>query len=219
VRSGRLGSSALLSIQVHSPPVGALALDPGTRSFRYLPDPADKLPLSVTFVATLGSDTESREVIFNPVPRLAPEGVVFGLTPEQSRFPDPEDKSFIARHDVAGKSLESFNNRDQYPRSVTVSGRKLVFEQGHPNGLYDYDGNDSIKNLTLYADSVIIRSPLRLPQTNVTIYARELRYEDKAGTTDKAYLSTTPNRITTLPAQFANGLSRRCGAGKPGRGW
>jgi hypothetical protein len=206
VRSDRLGTGALLSIQVPSPPVGALALDPGTRSFRYTPDPADKLPFSVTFVATLGSDTESREVTFNPVPRLPPEGVVFGLTPDQSRFPDPEDKSFIARHDAPGKTLESFNNRDQYPRSVTVSGRRLVFEQGHPNGLYDYDGNDSIKNLTLYADSVVIRSPLRLPQTNVTIYARELRFEDKAGTTDKAYLSTTPNRITTLPAQFANGL-------------
>ena len=55
--------------------------------------------------------------------------------------------------------------------------------------------------MKIHAETLVVRSPLRLPQTAVTIYARELRFE---GT--EAKIDTTPRSLTTRPAQFANGV-------------
>ena len=88
-------------------------------------------------------------------------------------------------------------------RKIRVSGVRLIWDQYEPGGtafdadgttnrLFNYSGSSDIELLEMYADEVIIRSPLRLPQTEVWIAARRLVF-DRDGCID-----TTP-----LPYQVA----------------
>src|SRR5690606_39042260 len=54
---------------------------------------------------------------------------------------------------------------------------------------YQGTGVLDLRSLTLYADQVIVRSPLRFPRTDVTIHARELIFEGEG-------------RIDTSPIPF-----------------
>jgi hypothetical protein len=62
---------------------------------------------------------------------------------------------------------------------VTVTGVEVVFdpaESGHR--LNAYDGMERLASLTIMADEVVIRGPLRLPGTDVTVFARRLVFDD-----------------------------------------
>src|SRR4030095_1847237 len=60
-----------------------------------------------------------------------------------------------------------------------ISGAWIVFEANSTKmSLYDrFNDDKDIKELTIFAERVTIRSPLSLPQTSVKIFARELRFE------------------------------------------
>ena len=60
--------------------------------------------------------------------------------------------------------------------------------------------------MNIYAETVIIRSPLKLPQTDVMIYAKELRFEDVAGSAT-AQIDTTPLANSLIPSMFNNGVA------------
>jgi hypothetical protein len=56
----------------------------------------------------------------------------------------------------------------------------------------------------IYAETLIIRSPLKLPGTYLTVYARHLRFEDQQGQLP-ASLDTTPAPWLAAAGQFQNG--------------
>jgi|GEM_PF-933138 len=207
VTSEKLGAGATLTYTLNGLPLGAVTFDPASGLFSYTPDSADRRPFAITFIATLGSDTDAQTIQITPLPSLPPEQESFGLKPNPTKLPDPEDKSFIIRNDYYSEQEEPFNYENRKTRTVSVIGKRLVFQKGHPNGLYDYNGNNDIKEMRIYAETVVIRGTLHLPQTNVTIHARDLRFEDLTGGAEetKARLITTPRGLTTMPAQFANG--------------
>lgn len=90
---------------------------------------------------------------------------------------------------------KSFNNQIRPTRSIEIAGKTVVFEQGHTNGLYDaFNEDNDIENFAVHAETLIVRSPLRLPQTDVTLYARELCFEG-----NDAHIETTPRSLTTRP--------------------
>jgi hypothetical protein len=134
------------------------------------------------------------------MPHLPPEQFVFGIEPVHA-VPDPEDKDYILVNTIISETPESFNCVDRYTRTISISGKTLVFEEKHGNGLYSsYNGNDDIKEMNIYAETVIIRSPLRLPQTDVTIYARELAFEGSS-----ACINTMPRSNTIRPGLSQDG--------------
>src|SRR5207245_2645325 len=137
-------------------------------------------------------------------PHLPPETTIFGIPPG-APLPDPESNDYILRSEVVGNSPELFNNQPRTTRMITVSGKRVIFQRGHPNGLFDYSDNDDIQEMNIHAETLIIRSALRLPETRVSIYARELRFEDVSGPSEFASVSTTPRSITTRPNQFQDG--------------
>lgn len=196
VYSSKLGSSATLSFAVDGSPKGDITFNASTGLFRYIPDPADNRTFRVTFTATLGLAVDPQTVEITPVPSLPPEQSVFGLTPTRP-FPDPEGKEYWVQSYVGSKDAEPFNNDDIRTRSVTVSGNTVVFKKGHFSGLFEAysrigdSGARDIKQMEIYADRLIIGSHVRLPQTNVTIYARVLEFEDGPDG-DKAAIDTTP---------------------------
>lgn len=191
-------SAAVFSKTVKGSPLGKIVFDTSTGLFTYTPADTDTVQFFVEFTGTCGGELVSQEVEINPMPHLPPEQTVFGI--DSKTYPDAEYMDYVVRSDVKSDTAESFNNVSRNTRSVSISGKTLVFQKDFgKNTLYnDYNNNEDIKEFRLFAETVIIRNPLNLPQTNVTIYARELRFEDVG--TEKACINTTPKSLTTRPA-------------------
>ena len=150
VRSDELGAGATLAMTAGTPaPSGSLSFDPATGFFRYTPTATDKQPFTVTFIANLGTNTVSQEVSFQPVPGLPTERAVFGLTPSHP-IPNDESTDYIEINTILGSSPEPFNHQMRTTRSIAISGKTVVFQQGHPNGLYEaYNENNDITDKSL----------------------------------------------------------------------
>ena len=92
-------------------------------------------------------------------------------------MPDPESRDYIQISEVP-HDPELFNDATGQTFTVSISGQTLVFAADHPANLHrQYNERLNVREMRLYADKVIIRSPLLLPQTALTIHARELRFE------------------------------------------
>jgi hypothetical protein len=95
----------------------------------------------------------------------------------------PEDSYYVhtAVHINATRE-EQFNTlKNTRTKNVNVSGATLIFAKGNDyKKQMAFQGEDvlDLKRLDIYADQVIIKTPLRFPKTSVTIYARELIFED-----------------------------------------
>jgi len=193
-----LGPHAIFRATANPQPLGVLSLNPSTQLFSYTPDSQDKESFFVTFKASVINGFQSQTVEFNPMPHLPAEQSVFGVDPVHA-VPDPEDKDYTLVNTIVSETPESFNNEMRETRTISISGKTVVFQGDHDNGLYSYNDNEDIKEMHIYAETVVFKSSMHLPQTKVTIYARELRFEESA------YISTTPRSLTIRPAEFEDG--------------
>ena len=108
-------------------------------------------------------------------------------------LPDAESRDYMQISEVSN-GIELFNDASNQTFTVSISGETLVFAVDHPAFLHrQYNGRLDLHALRLYADKVIIRSPLILPQTEVSIYARELRFEGDGR------MDTTPRARMLVP--------------------
>ena len=181
-------SNVTLQASVTPLPTGPISFDPGTGRFSYTPAPTDVLPFSLTFVT--GGVAVATSVI-TPQPNLPNEEVTISYN---RPLPDEESRDYITISE-SQNSPELFNDATNTTLVVDISGKTLIFDVSHPNNLYtQYNGRDNIREFRLYADKVVIRSPLQLPETHVTIYARELRFEGGG------LIDTTPQARRFLPA-------------------
>ncbi len=186
-------------------PTGTISLDTTSNLFTYTAADEDWLPFTVTFGATNGSVT-SQEVVISPLPATAEVNLIHS----EHNLPDPS--MYVIIDDTENVASETFNYQNVKTRNISISGYTLVFEAGNANQLYellnaqestsDSAGvvtNGNIKTLSLFADTIIIRSPLWLPGTEVTLYARELRFEGS-----NASLGTYPPGPETFPSLAPN---------------
>ena len=202
VRAEGLSGTITYSYQIQNQPNGVLSMDPATGRFVYTPSAQDTETFSITLMATNGQQTVFQTMEITPRVALPEEYDQFD-EPTQP-LPDPQSDDYILK-EVFDNPVESFNHVSRTTRTINILGKDVVIQSGNPNNLYLYDNNEDIKAMTIYADKVIVRNPFRLPQTSVTIYARQVRFE---GTT--ACIDTTP-RSLTQPTQGtgtagANGL-------------
>lgn len=169
------------------PPAGALVFDAATGRLTYAPSAADRLPFIVRLVTAEGL-AGSFEVA--PLNSLAQEDSVI----EYDRpLPDKESRDYMNITEI-NNGPETFNDALNDTFTASISGQTLVFEANHAAHLHlQFSGRRNLRELRLYADKVIIRSPLVLPQTHVTIHARELRFENNG------VLDTTPRARTNVP--------------------
>ena len=133
------------------------------------------------------------------------EFTVFG-TGERIQL-NNEAASPLVKLDRLSVASETFNYRvgQTYAVSLIHSG-ELVIEQGHPNGLYEaYNNRLDNKTMEIMAETLVIRSPWRLKGTDVSIYARELRFE---GT----------GQINTQPEEKATNAADATGEGTGNKG-
>jgi hypothetical protein len=140
---------------------------------------------------------------FGDVP-LPPEFTVFG-TNERTQLTNAAASDLI-RLDRRSVLQEDFNYLSRFTYAVNlISPGTIIIEAGNPNLLYTaYNDRADIKTMEIMAKTVIIRSPLRLKQTALTIYARELRFEG-AG-----QITTTPEEKTVrAPDATAEGVANK----------
>jgi hypothetical protein len=109
---------------------------------------------------------------------LPPEFTVFG-TGERSQLSNSVASSLV-KLERRSLSTNFFNNANRFTYSVSlISSGTNIIAAGHPNGLYEtyFYGRNDIKEMELMAETLIIRSPLFLRQTDVNIKVRHLRFE------------------------------------------
>ncbi|NJA06967.1 hypothetical protein HC024_14735 [Methylococcaceae bacterium WWC4] len=115
-----------------------------------------------------------------------------------SPIPDSQSPQYITiKESLIGKG-EVLNTESRDVFSISVSGSKLVLDSLSSDGYNLYEkivGNrtyprSDLKELTLSADTIVVRGHIRFPQTNVTIFARIIEFEDING--NNSYISTEP---------------------------
>jgi len=93
---------------------------------------------------------------------------------------DVADEPIEVVETASARGLVRFNGADREKLvDVTITGLEVVFdptEDGHP--LNDYHEAETVTSLTIHADVVRIRAPLRIPGADVTIHAPRLVFED-----------------------------------------
>lgn len=178
----------VLQVTAVPPPAGSFTFDPATGRVRYTPAAADHVPFTVSFSV---DGVLAATSTVTPLQTLPPEEAVIQY---DRPLPSDESRDYITISENQITTPELFNNVSTQVFLVDISGKTLVFEAAHPAHLHRvYNERENIKELRLYADKVIIRSPLVLPQTRVTIHARELRFEGGG------LIDTTPRSRWTKP--------------------
>jgi hypothetical protein len=196
VNAPTLGTNPTISMSTdqNNLPAGSLSFDTVTRTFHYLPAATDKTPFNVVFLGVGSGTPVFQQVTITPLPPLPPESASFGTGPN-APLPDGESRDYLTVEDVLDGVTIPFNTSDTNgipTRAVTIIGKTVVFEAGHPNGLYErFNGQLNIRQLAIHAETLVVRSPLDLPQTSVEIHALEMRFEDPPGG-DPVTLSTQP---------------------------
>jgi hypothetical protein len=178
-------------------PKGKISIDEKDGDFSYTPAAEDRDDLTVTIQAGEGR-LDKQTFIVTPHPRLPSE---FNFIDHVSKTPpDPASRFYITFAEQDAGEFR-FNDIEEVgagsrpkvmTRKVTVSGVKLVLEKkGNRNWLYDkLKDRTTLKELTLYADEVVVGCAMNLPGTDVTIYARSLVFDDSSG--EMACINTTP---------------------------
>ncbi len=186
-------SGIAFSMVTSPPPVGPISLSSATGMFSYSPDPNDLRPFDVT----VSADVEGKHIshTFRITPSFKPEYSLIGRGVPKG----PEDDITVS--EVRHVEDEFFNgSTDKRKRkSIFVSGKTVIIDTVAPHNkiynLFSYSASnkvDNIREAVIYAETLVINAPLKLPQTNVTIYARELRFESN-GSIDTSPLSDWKN--------------------------
>ena len=178
-----------LSYSIDFPPEGKITLDENTGRFKYFPNKFDVRNFTVTFTAQSGNNIIVQDVKFKLMAATPPEYAAFGAEPIKPMPPSNDDYTIIAQ---TIRRNVPFNNavRDTV-RTFSITGKELEFDSQIQNKLRYLNGSTDIEELNLFAEKVIIREALHFPQTNITIYAKELIFEDLPGQA-AASINTSP---------------------------
>jgi len=118
------------------------------------------------FTSILGAGT--------PIVSLPIETSVFTLP--DSAPPDPTSRDYLNIEEKDTPNSNNFNGIQRPSlKNVTISAKTLILESKNLNQLYEtYNNAKNIKNFTIYTETLIINSPLYLPSTNISIYAKNI---------------------------------------------
>jgi hypothetical protein len=169
---------------------GAINLDAASGLFTYKPAAADKFQFRVTFSSVItASPPDSQTVSIAPLSDLPPETEIIASS---HAMPDPASTDYLQVTQSQNSGQKLFNTLQRTTWNIEISGKTVVFEENNLDhgGLYTrFNNRPDVENISIYAETLIIRSPLKLPGANVNIYVRHLRFEDTA---QAASLDTTP---------------------------
>lgn len=176
------------SYETDTLPRGPIEFNSTTGRFVFYPLASDYESFIVRFTAVSGNDTVWENVEFDLMPQVLPEQFAFQ---SQGVIPDGEDYTLIASTDTT----MFFNNENRTVYSYSISGKDIVFDNNVQNKVWGLSGREDIYELNIFAENLYIRSALKFPQTNVTIYAKYIYFEDNNET---ASINVSPIPIATM---------------------
>ena len=144
---------------------------------------------------SVNTDFRSRLDDALPLPSPLPDIGAVTVIGEARDRPKPESRDYIVISEHENLLRTQFNGRPKVvTRTVKIAGAKLIWSEADDSyGLMSYQGPGAleVEELEMYADHVVIGSPLRFPGTNVTIYARRLEFRGDGAidTTPMPYLA------------------------------
>lgn len=99
------------------------------------------------------------------------------LVQSRAPAPDPAHLRYV-RHGAQAAGLGRLNGLLQPLRSVSLTGAEVVLDaQDRSQFVQNYGGRTDIRTLDIHADTLVIKTGLRLPQTDVSIHCRSLYFE------------------------------------------
>lgn len=105
--------------------------------------------------------------------------------------PTPVDIKYV-RHGAQTVGTQILNGWNRPVRKVTLSGVELELDELDRSGfLKAYRGQKDIQELEIHADSLVIKTRLHFPQTQVSIYCRELYFDGADACIDTQPEATT----------------------------
>ena len=186
---------------------GTWSFTPSDGVFRYIPATTNDPTFQVYFSSQNGGNFVSQYVTFVSTNGSLPRWPTVAFS-SPGAAPDGAAGKYVRASVTATNAPELFNSLVRTTYDIEVVGKTVIFEAGHTNGLYDgWHDQSYIQDLTIHAETLIVRSPLHLPQTAVTIHARELRFEGSA-----ARIDTTPRSLTMYPAEATTNTPAANGA-------
>lgn len=202
VTADTLGSGISFSIEYDTLVFEGLIEIHGSKGhFKIQPSGNDYVTFPVTFTATKNGQTLTQTVLFNVNFQLPPEGVAFGVEPVHP-LPQGDDNQYIIRTVIDTTQADFNYTAGTGLKLVTIAGKEIVIEDGHPNNIYDaYHDKTWVRSLTIFAERVVIKSQFYLRQTDVVIHAKELVFVDPPGKAGEAFICTTP---VTHPSPSGN---------------
>jgi hypothetical protein len=173
--------------------------------FRYTPAPDSNSSLEVNVKAVANGNSENQSFII--LPTISVPDDVKCLNYVNSSFPPPEteSKDYILVTENKSDVEEFFNTMDRKTRTASISGLTVAIQKGHENGLYERfcnytegvtELNADLKELTIAAEKIIIRGRVRFPRTKLSLFAKELVFEDEGE------ISTSPISFPSRAADY-----------------
>lgn len=188
---------------------GTLSIDRTTGLFKFIAADGDLGNIHITVSAqSHDGGGVSKQFVISVLDGLPPE---YELVSKARPLPADDSVQYISVTESDDPIHKPFNTQsDQKLVNATVSGKKIIFDsKADANGLvgrFATGQRTDIETLDIYAETLIIRSPLIFHQTNVRIFAKELRFEDQPGQ-DFARIVTTPLSWLTTPAVHTDGAN------------
>jgi hypothetical protein len=179
-------------------PLGALSLDPASGIFTYKPADGEEIGFRLVFTSQVAGMPPISQTVSISLPSEK------DFISSARALPDPASTDYLLVSQ-SQNGQESFNGIVRNTWNAEISGKTVIFDSSssdHGNLYTRFNNRPDLKNLVVYAETLIVRSPLKLPGTNVVVFARHLRFEDVAG---QASLDTTPLGISARATQFQNG--------------
>ncbi len=166
---------------------GRILFDEVSHEFSYLGNENTRSDFIVDFQAIYPDTLISKVVTISPrLPRV-PEASI--LTLSNSYTPSPSSVTYFLASERPGTKVGMNYVPKRVSRIVQVSGGTIIVDHDQP--IMSYHENQDIERLEIIADSVIFRTTLHVPQTNVVIRARVTVFEDPP-TGEIAGIVTTP---------------------------
>jgi hypothetical protein len=205
--TSRLGDGVKFSKRAMPKPQGQVSIDEKTGVFTYEPATEDKEQFAVWIRARKGAkDDTLQKISITPHPQLPSE---FRIIEHVSADEPDRASTFYTTFSKEDAGKAHFNREglegeaEVMTAKVTIAGVRVIIEENADEGsLYQrlIGVGKKLRQLTLCADEVVIRCELKLPGTEVHIYARELRFEDPNGKI--ARIDTTPDPLTKRATRF-----------------
>ncbi len=169
--------------------------DTETKTFSYTGSDMQLEEFDVDFILSYQDSSIQKRVSFIPKLEESEETDILSVP----GIYQPNGNSFEHTPITQSAGVKTkLNYVDRPTRVVQIAGGTIIIDIGQP--IMDFNRNEDIESMEIIGDTVIFRDSLILPQTDVSVLARVLIFEDRDSVTTGS-INTTP---VSLPYRAMN---------------